>query len=67
MNSNEVKTNIRQGEGQTAEFKTSFSEENPAIKTLCAFANAEGGTIYFGVKNNGDIIGVDIGKIPLSS
>ena len=51
---------IRQGENLYVEFKQSFNED--VIETLCAFANAKGGTIYIGVANNGKISGVTIGK-----
>lgn len=52
---------IRQGEGQRVEFKESFSAEDKAIETLAAFANAEGGTVFFGVRNDGRIVGVSLG------
>lgn len=52
---------IKQGEGQRVEFKTSFAEDNEAIESLCAFANAEGGTNFFGVSNDRRIVGVSVG------
>ena len=67
MKPEEAQIHIARGEGQNTEFKTSFAEENEAIETLCAFANAEGGTVYLGVKNNGDIIGVSIGQNTLEN
>jgi hypothetical protein len=62
MTPEEALQHIRQGEGQRVEFKTSFAEENKGIKSLCAFTHAEGGTIFFGVKDDGDIVGVSLGK-----
>jgi len=53
---------IRQGEGQRVEFKQSFSEDNEAIQSLCAFANADGGTVIFGVSPNGAIQGTSLGS-----
>ena len=44
------------------EFKTSFAEHNEAIKSLCAFTQAEGGSVFLGVNDDGDIIGVTIGR-----
>jgi hypothetical protein len=58
---------IREGEGQRTEFKQSFAEEDDAIKALCAFANAEGGAVFFGVKDDGEIIGVTLGQNTLEN
>jgi predicted HTH transcriptional regulator len=57
---------ITGGEGPTTEFK----EELPAndadskrnvMKTVAAFANGDGGSILFGVTNEGQIVGADSG------
>ena len=40
------------------EFKSSFGEE--VIVSLVAFANAKGGTVYVGVNDKGDAVGVDL-------
>jgi predicted HTH transcriptional regulator len=53
---------IQQGEGQQIEFKASFSESREAIETLCAFTHADGGTVFFGVRDDGTIVGVQLGK-----
>jgi hypothetical protein len=52
---------VRQGEGQKVEFKKSFAEERRAIESLCAFINADGGTVFFGVSPDGSISGAAIG------
>jgi hypothetical protein len=52
---------IKQGEGQRVEFKTGFAEEDKGIESLCAFANADGGTVFFGVRPDGQVLGVDVG------
>ena len=52
---------LRNGEGQTVEFKTSLAEQNAAIETMVAFANAQGGRVLFGVKNDGTVVGADVG------
>lgn len=45
-------------ESETVEFKQSTAEMENAGKTLVSFANKEGGTIYFGVKDDGFIVGL---------
>ncbi|MGD0116137.1 MAG: RNA-binding domain-containing protein [Dehalococcoidia bacterium] len=52
---------IQQGEGQRVEFKKSLAEQNQAIEALCAFANADGGAVFFGVQNDGTVLGVSVG------
>ena len=47
MNSKKFNSLIEQGEGFILEFKTSFSDS--IAKEICAFANANGGTILLGV------------------
>jgi ATP-dependent DNA helicase RecG len=44
-------------ENQNIEFKESWNDEY--IKWICGFANAFGGTIYIGINDNGDIIGLN--------
>lgn len=51
---------IRQGEGLTVEFKKSSTDITKDVyDTVCSFSNREGGHIFFGVKDNSTIIGVD--------
>ena len=54
---------ILAGEGQTAEFKESLtsSAKREAIQTMVAFANAQGGRVFFGVRNDGRAKGVQPG------
>lgn len=52
---------IQQGEGQGVEFKESLAEQNEAIDALCAFTNADGGTVFFGVQDDGTILGAAVG------
>lgn len=51
---------ISGGERATVEFKRQLPGKDPTavIKTVAAFANGAGGTILFGVENDGEIIGV---------
>jgi len=47
-------------ENEIVEFKSSLNDE--VIVSLVAFSNAKGGTVYVGVSNNGNKIGVSIGS-----
>ncbi|MCG7848637.1 MAG: helix-turn-helix domain-containing protein [ANME-2 cluster archaeon] len=50
------------GECETTEFKTSLAEWRDVVETICAFSNRNGGSIFIGVGDDCDIIGVDCGK-----
>ena len=62
MDIDKLRELIQRGEGQTIEFKTSFAEDNEAIETLAAFASGQGGTVIFGVADNGSVRGASIGR-----
>ncbi len=47
-------------ENQNTEYKESWRDEY--LKWVCGFANAQGGTIYIGVSNDGKVIGLADGK-----
>jgi len=50
---------IQQGEGLTVEFKRSAMDiTSDVYETVCSFSNREGGHIFLGVKDNGEIVGV---------
>lgn len=51
---------ISRGEQATIEFKRQLPVSDPAgvMKTVAAFANGVGGTILFGVEDDGEIVGV---------
>lgn len=44
-------------ESQTVEFKESWRDEY--LKTVCAFANTNGGILYIGINDKGEVVGVD--------
>lgn len=50
---------ISQGEHQTLDFKHSITDSKKIARSLCAFVNTLGGTLLIGVKDNGNIIGVN--------
>jgi len=61
MQIKQLKALIKQGESDVLEFKTSTSSIDSAMKTLCAFLNSDhGGTVIFGVKDNGELIGQEV-------
>ena len=55
---------ILAGEGQTVEFKESLSSsaKREAIQTMVAFANAQGGRVFFGVRNDTTAKGIQVGN-----
>ena len=65
MNEKQIKNLIKKEESETLEFKENFDKE--AIEVAVAFANAKGGEILIGVKDNGEIKGVKIGKESLKN
>ena len=44
-------------EGERIEYKLALNDN--AIKTIVAFANSEGGTLYIGVDDEGTAVGLD--------
>lgn len=49
--------NLNLNESQTSEFKQIWKDEY--LKTICAFANTDGGKLYIGIDDDGNIIGVE--------
>lgn len=63
----EVNMNLGR-ENETLEFKESTAEFDKACRAIVGMLNKSGfGTIYFGVKDNGDVKGLIIGKDTLST
>ena len=49
-------------ESQNIEYKESWRDEY--LKWVCGFANAQGGTIYIGIDDTGNVVGVrNAGKL----
>ena len=51
---------ITEKEGGKVEFKQTTGQLERGMETLCAFLNGEGGTVLFGVADNGKIIGQEL-------
>ncbi len=51
---------IPKAESKTVEFKSTFNHD--VIVALVAFANADGGDVYVGVRDDGKVIGVQLAK-----
>ena len=50
-------------EDEFTEFKESLAQLDKGLKSLTAMLNKQGeANVYFGVSDNGDVIGMDIGK-----
>ncbi len=62
MNFHDVTPLIEEGEGFTVEFKRRISSAEKIARTLISFANTKGGTILFGVDDDGSIVGVESEK-----
>lgn len=61
---NELINIINEGEGITTEFKEASNRlPRNLFETVCAFLNRNGGNIFLGVSDSGEIIGVNKEKI----
>lgn len=58
---------ISKGESQKIEFKESLKLKDEIGKVTSAFANTNPGKIFIGIKDSGEIIGVQIGKRTLEN
>ena len=54
-------------EDESREFKENLVQLDNGLKSLCAMLNRHGsGCVYFGVRDNGDVIGTSVGKDTLN-
>lgn len=53
----DAKKRIYMKENQNIEFKQSWRDEY--LQYICGFANAQGGTLYIGIDDNGNVCGID--------
>ena len=66
MNAKDVRDLIEHGEGYQVEFKRKISSAEKIARALIAFANTKGGTILFGVDDDGSIVGVESEKTEIN-
>lgn len=59
LSRNDLKNLIQTGESSFLEFKHSVSSPAKIAKEMAAFANTKGGTILIGIKDNGEMVGVE--------
>ena len=57
-----IRKQIRQGEGNGTEFKTDIRNLETIARTVCAFLNTLGGTVFCGVDDKGKLVGVEDAK-----
>jgi predicted HTH transcriptional regulator len=62
MNAGDVRLMITEGEGFQVEFKRKISSAEKIARALVAFSNTRGGTILFGIDDDGSIVGVESEK-----
>ena len=53
---------ILKGESESVEFKTSLSDTRRILDTVAAMATIGGGSILVGVRDDGTVLGVDLGE-----
>lgn len=58
LTNNDLEIIAKEGEGQTIEFKESFTHS--IVQDIVAFANSIGGRIFIGIDNNGKIKGINV-------
>jgi ATP-dependent DNA helicase RecG len=60
MTSEQIKKLLAAGEGLTVEFKECVNElNNTVFETVCSFSNRYGGHLLLGVRDDGEVIGVN--------
>ena len=58
----QITTLTASGESETLEFKESTGTRREASMTMCAFLNQSGGQVLFGVKDDGSVVGQQVGE-----
>jgi len=60
MNFEELRKLVEKGENDRVECKASTGQRTSAAKTVCGMLNGLGGFVFFGVRDDGNIIGQDV-------
>jgi ATP-dependent DNA helicase RecG len=60
-----IETMAAAGESETLEFKATTGKRNEAAKTLSAMLNGQGGTVLFGVRSDGKVVGQQVAESTL--
>ena len=60
MVSKGVSKTMKEKENQNIEWKSSWKDEY--LKWICGYANAQGGTLYIGTDDDGNVVGIDNAK-----
>ena len=59
-----IKSIIAQGEGLKVEFKEAVNNlPSNLYDTICSFLNSQGGDVFLGIKDSGEIVGVNKGSL----
>ena len=63
MDREDLDRHLSQGEGLTTEFKRCGNQpSDDTYESICSFANRQGGNIFLGVDDGGNVIGVPEGR-----
>ncbi len=62
MKTDDLPTILSGGESERVEFKTSLADSKRILETVAAMASLGGGTIVVGVRDDGRVIGTDLGE-----
>jgi ATP-dependent DNA helicase RecG len=63
----EILADLAAGEGQTREFKRQISNPESVAGEIVALANSDGGGLYFGLDDDGVIVGLPDATIAFQS
>ena len=64
MNKRQVVEFLKQGEGINCEFKEAYDQlPKNLFETICSFLNTDGGTIFLGITDKGEISGINPTKV----
>ena len=61
MELNELLDKVKQGESETLELKKSTGQLERGMESLCGMLNGEGGSVVFGVTDEGNVVGQEVG------